>query len=267
MEKPPEKENVKIQPRGSFFEVDEDGYVVNPTSYEKIQKEWKPVIDDTVEWYKETFSDDLINVYIRGSVAKGEAIKNMSDLDTFAFVDLQWDEIEEAFTNSDIPNIKEKYSFVTDVEIHVEPIERSEEQNNVILLNQSLCVYGEPLDVPKLKPGKEMVIHAPYIGKRLEKLERFMNEEQSDEDIQETCVWFMKGLLRSGCEIVMERSGKYTRDLYPCYKIFSQYYPKKEKDMKEVLQLALNPTTDKSKIEKIMKNIGGWMKNEAEKHL
>ena len=39
MEKESKKiENVEIEPRGSYFEVDEEGYLINPASEEKIQE-------------------------------------------------------------------------------------------------------------------------------------------------------------------------------------------------------------------------------------
>jgi hypothetical protein len=71
---------IEIQPKGSYFETDEEGFLISPASIEKIQEEWKPVIDDVVKAYQEAYGDKLRAVYVRGSVAKGEAIENVSDL-------------------------------------------------------------------------------------------------------------------------------------------------------------------------------------------
>jgi len=266
-EKPSKNLDTEIKKRGSFFETDEEGFVVNPTSSEKIQEQWRPAINDIVQWYKRHFQKNLQNVYIRGSVAKGRAVRGVSDIDTLAFVDLSREEIDKRLKNNSGRGILEKYPFVTDIELVVLPTEESKSQNSIILLNQSLCVYGEPLDVPKLKPGKEMVIHAPNIKNRIKKWKNFMKKEHTQDEMRDMCVWLMKGLLRSGCEIVMERSGKYTRDLYPCYEVFSEYYPAKEEKMKEALKLAINPTTNKGKVDEIMEDLGGWLQNEAEKQL
>ena len=40
---------------------------------------------------------------------------------------------------------------------------------------------------------------------------------------------------------------------------------KKEKDMRVALDLALNPTSDKSKIKNIMDEFGVWLENEYNK--
>jgi len=62
----------------------------------------------------------------------------------------------------------------------------------------------------------------------------------------------------------MEKEKCFTRDLYPCYKLFSKYYPEKEREMKEVLFLAINNTNDRQKILDILRNIGIWITGEIE---
>jgi len=52
MEKIPEEKRIEIKPMGSYFEVDEEGYLINPASLNKVQEKWKPVLDDVVEVYK-----------------------------------------------------------------------------------------------------------------------------------------------------------------------------------------------------------------------
>ncbi|MEZ4103650.1 MAG: hypothetical protein R3B55_03850 [Candidatus Paceibacterota bacterium] len=54
-------------------------------------------MDDVVEVYKKHFGDKLINVYVRGSVVKGQAVEGVSDLNSFAYVDLKDDEIESGW--------------------------------------------------------------------------------------------------------------------------------------------------------------------------
>ena len=72
-------------------------------------------------------------------------------------------------------------------------------------------------------------------------------------------------MLRTGFELVMERANKYTRDLYPCYKAFADYYPEKESQMKEILHYALNPTDDMEKIRKLRGDFFPWLVEEVKK--
>lgn len=256
---------IEIQPKGSYFQTDENGFLINPASAEKIQDKWKPIIDDIVEVYKNKYGEKLKNVYIRGSVAKGEAVEGVSDIDTFAYVDLSKEELEENNINRSMrKHIEEKYDFVEEVEMTVLPL--SDISDDYIMLNQSLCVYGEPTSIPKLKVGKEMAIHSPTFHNRFKRFENFLEKDESEEEVKKGCVWLMKGLLRVGFELTMERSQKYTRDLYRCYETFSEYYPEKEPEMREVLDLALNPISDKKKIKEIMDNFGVWLLGEIPDH-
>lgn len=81
--------------------------------------------------------------------------------------------------------------------------------------------------MPKLKVEKDLAIHSRNFHKRVDRYKERLAKEEVDEETKKSCVWFMKGLLRVGFEITMERSQKYTRDLYRCYETFSEYYPEK----------------------------------------
>ena len=262
----PEKVNFKIEiePGGSYFEIDENGFVVNPASVEKIQSEWKPVIDDVVGVYKKIYGENLKNVYIRGSVAKGEAVKEISDIDTFAYANLPKEDIEKVSTKELRDELEAKHEFADGIEMGTYPL--SKILDDKIMLNQSVCVYGEAIDVPKMKVGKEMATHSPTFYNRFKWFGKFLETEESEEENKKGCVWLMKGLLRVGFELTMERSGKYTRDLYRCYETFVEYYPEKEVEMRKVLDFALNPTADKDKMKEIMENLGAFLLAEIPKY-
>lgn len=255
------EEKIEIKPIGSFLETDEEGFLINPASIEKVQLEYEPVFDDIINLYKKRFGDALKNVYIRGSVAKGKAIEGVSDIDTFAFVDLPEEEIAKLEEVSD-KELLEKYPFIAKIEMVAESVEKSHSHGNVIVLNQAICVYGDPIEVPKIKPDKHAMMHLHAMQGIVEKTNSFFESERSDERTKSKCGGVMKKLVRSGCELVMERSGKYTRDLYPSYEIFAEYYPEKSAEMLEALELALNPSADKEKIRHVINNLGVWLSEE-----
>lgn len=253
---------IEIQPIGSYLEIDKDGYVINPASLEKIQEEWKPVVDDIINIYKNHFGEILKSVYVRGSVAKGQAVAGVSDVDTFSYVDLPKEQMDNSWKIEAINKLKEKYPFIENAELICHSTSRP---LNNILLNQSVCVYGEPVEVYKLKPGKQMMIHIPHLAERISMVEKKLQDSKSEESIKATCVWYMKDALRTGFELTMERSHRYTRDLYLCYKDFSECYPEKEAQMREILYFALNPTSDLNKINKIRNAFMPWLIEEVKR--
>lgn len=252
---------------GSYFETDSEGFVINPASLEKVQEEWKPVIDDIIEGYKKYFGEHLTQIYVRGSVVKGQAVKNVSDIDTFGYVDLPAEEIDNSKNKEFKESLKEKYPFVEGFEFWADPQGISESRAEQIILNQAVCVYGEPIEVRKMKPGKEMMLHSPALDSYMSQINQKLEEETSAEKLK---IWFIarfKKVLRAGFEITMERSGLYTRDLYKCYEGFVKYYPEKEPEMREVLNLILNPTADKEKLRKVSESIVPWLTEESKKYI
>jgi hypothetical protein len=255
---------VPIRNIGSYFELDAEGFVINPTSLDKIQEDWKPALGEVVESYKKVYGDALTTVYIRGSVAKGTAIKYISDIDSFAYATLTDEEISLEWTDAAEKEIIEKYPFIQGVELSVDPVTAINADQ--ILLAQSICIYGQDIsiNIPKLKPGREMITNLFKLNTTFEwfrnKLELIGGNE---EELKRACVWLSKTLLRAGFELTVGRSHRYTRDLYPCFETFAEYYPEREGEMKKVLYLALNPITDKNVFLTLMDGLGRWIMKEA----
>ena len=259
-------ESLTVKPIGSYLYVDENGFIVNPASIEKLQPKWAPVVRKVKEGYLKHFGESLHSVYIRGTVAKGEAIENVSDVDSFAVVTLPSEKIDGSWAKDFAKEVMAEYPFVAGVEVDSIPLQELEKHkaDQLMLKTQSVCVYGENLadKIAPMKPGKAMAQHVKYIKREILKTREWFQGDHTDVEIRRKCTWIMKRLLRSGFELVMERSQKYTRDLYPCYKGFAEYYPDKKDEMHQVLELAVNPAADKAEIVGILDDIGVWVIDE-----
>jgi hypothetical protein len=263
---------IELKRHGSYLKVDENGFVIPIVSKDLLQEKWKPLIKELIEYYKGHFKEELISVYIRGSVAKGEAVDFISDLDSFCVVknkkyDLECDEFLDRMINSypfchhiELCNISKE-----DVDKNFPPRDRGVWAE--LIKTQSICVYGENLE-SEVEPFelKDMVGHSYYLKKDLEKLEVYLEEDKDcPEDLEDSCSWIAKRILRSGFDIVMEREELFTRDLYLCYESFSKYYPNKKSEMYKILDLAINPVSDSDEILKTMKSMGNWLIKEIGK--
>lgn len=258
----------EIKPTGSFLETDTDGFIVNTTSPEKIQVAWMPAVEMVKEAYQKQIGEHLHSVYIRGSVAKGQAIDNISDIDSFAVVTLPYDEVDMSWSKGLVEEVKKQFPFVVGVEIGIVPLEEIQDSkgDQIMIKTQSICVFGNNLSdtLQALKPGLDTAQHFEGIAEEITKTKEWLEKERTAEEIKRKCTWIMKRIIRSGFELVMERSQKYTRDLYPCYDEFSKYYPDKKEEMYRSLELAINPISDKNIILDILDNFGGWLVNEVD---
>lgn len=235
---------------------------------DKIQLQWLPAVEKVKEAYIKHFGDNLHSVYIRGSVAKGQAIENISDIDSFAVVTLPYEKVDMAWADLFKEELISEYPFVTGVETGIIPLDELNDHkgDQIMIKTQAICMYGKNLadEIPAMKPGKETAQHIFFIKNEIIRTKEWLNSQHSAEEVMRKCTWIMKRILRSGFELVMERSRKYTRDLYPCYEGFSEYYPEQKDTMYKVLQLAINPTEDKAEIEKVLSDIGNWIIKEIE---
>lgn len=260
-----QKENhIQIKPMGSFFEVDSEGFLVNPASMEKIQESWRPVLEEYITSCKKMYGKDLVSVYVRGSVAKGEAIEGISDFDALVVLKdghsnvLQETELEEKM------RLRKLFPFVNGFEFGEYTETGIQEED--LLLNQSLLLFGKEIEVSKTKLSKDLALHAPNFQNRHDHLLSFLEEENPSKDrVKNRVEWLGKGILRTGLEILIEQSGKYSRDLYPCYEVFAEYYPEKAKDMRAVLDLVLNPNASIEKAKEVLLPMSEFILQESKK--
>jgi len=259
-------EKKKIKNTGTYFKVDKNGFINNPCSVNLIQKEFKEPLDMSVKHAIDHLGKNLHSIYLRGSVAKGNAVKNISDIDLYIITDsgdkdTSWKETSE----KEICGI---YPFVSGIEFHIETIENvlSRKSEQFLLQTQSVRIFGKDLSFPQasFKIGKECYIHIFFIGKDIKDFYRYISQEP-EEEIPDICSWIAKRIVRTGFEIVMKKENLYTRDLYPCYKSFVKYYPEREKQMYELLELAVYPVNDKEVIIRNVKDIEHFIVTESTK--
>lgn len=261
----------KIEKLGEYLALDSDGYILNTTKLSAIQSKWKPCVDEIVDEYKKHYGSAVHSVYLRGSVAKGKAIENISDIDTFAVVTLPNKDIDKTWEKDFLNAFMEKHLFVNGVELQVSPLEGFEKRRGqkILIKTQSICLYGESLanEIEPMKPGLETTQHLQHLGKEIRSSIELLQNEVNDEKILNDCTWIMKRILRGAFELVMERSNQYTRDLYPCYEGFSKYYPDQKNEMYSVLEMAVCPTKDVSKITSLLEGIGNFVVQESNLYL
>ncbi|MCM2676626.1 nucleotidyltransferase domain-containing protein [Alkalicoccobacillus plakortidis] len=66
--------------------TDSDGYIINPTSKTYIQDSFRPVVQSFTEMVQELLKNKLHSVYLYGSIGRGEAKVESSDLDLTVIV-------------------------------------------------------------------------------------------------------------------------------------------------------------------------------------
>jgi len=262
------KDRKEIKKIGGYVEKDKDGYLINPASPEKIQGKWGAALDALLQGFIKEIGESLHSVYIRGSVAKGEAIDGVSDLDTVVVVDGPVTEEPPSWLKPLKKRILTEFTFVIMIDTEFASLAERDWYLDILIKVQGLCIYGDDLSetIEPYKLDKSLIINTRYIKGDIEwLLGRIKKQNITSEYLKSRCKWIAKIIVRAGCELVLLRSGKYSRDLYPCYEIFSKYYPEKKQDMYKALELAINPVSDTKQVKTMLQSIGTWLVGEATK--
>ena len=263
-----------IERIGTYQEVDAQGFLQSVGDAANIQGVWLEAVQALKRAYLERWSN-VHSLYIRGSLAKGTPVAHVSDIDSFAVMEPDWD---GAVTYHELKvwaeeverDIRSAFPFVAGVEAGLEAYAGTLERDNpytFILQTEAACIYGHDLasEVAPYQLGPQIAFQTKHFQQHLD---LFLDEYPQEPEAEKAdfIAWLMRRFLRLGMELVMLKEGRYTRDLYLCYESFAKHYPEHQEAMYRALELALNPEVNRE-TESFVEAFGGWLKGEAERYL
>ncbi|MEH6945179.1 nucleotidyltransferase [Bacillus sp. JJ722] len=220
---------IEIKDIGGFCNIDEQGYLINETSIQKINPKYRNLITEFSFKLSELLGENLHSVYIRGSVPRGLSIDNVSDLDTILVLNSTLT-YNHSFVKELVEYLLNKYPFIQGIEMNV--IDKQEiinlKQFSILpfmMKTYGLCVFGEDLSkqLPRFKVDVTLANeHLVNVKEQINQARRDLVGNEDQEDILDCCSWIMKIIVRAGMALVAAEEGKYTRDLYPAYKVFAR---------------------------------------------
>ena len=260
---------------GRVLKTDADGFIVSESSLDKLQPAWKEAVFATKDVYLRHLGDVVHSIYVRGTVSRGEAIEGISDVDTLCVVKQDPATLDRSWLRQERQTLAKQFPFTTGVELILVFLDdllekESEFDYRFIIKTQSACVYGEDL-AAQIAPFRADQETASHFHRNLEEV--FQNAKNgiannnNVEDIKDWCRWVMKRIIRAGFVLVMAREQVFTRDLYPCYALFSKHFPEREPEMKQALYWAINPTSNPAEITAFLEKFGKWLIEERHKRL
>lgn len=262
-----------IRPIGSLLTTDADGFLVSQSSPDNIVPPWAALVDEIRDAYVEHAGNRLHSMYVRGSVARGTAIEGIADVDTLTLVHGDPQDLDDSWFGPFRDDMAGRYPFSQGIEMAYRSLDRTLSEPDLsharfLIKTQCACLYGESIipHLPPVRPGLDAVVHAPRIAGEIDGVLRELGDPDGD-SVRDLCGWIMKRLVRTGFELVMEREQAFTRDLYPCWKSFSRYYPDKSEPMFQALEWCIEPTDDTDRIAALLGELGPWLGGEVDRTL
>ncbi|MEZ5989443.1 MAG: hypothetical protein R3F30_10025 [Planctomycetota bacterium] len=254
-----------VEPRGSFFAVDAQGFLINPCRRNLIQPRWDDAVQAVIDTYRQRLGPKLDSVYLRGSVPCGTAIEGVSDLDSVALVlDQDEAEVPDWALEADV-DLCDRFPFVSGFELWTMPrrtllLAEGADPFRFVLKTQGLCVEGPDIlpELPRCRVDGRAIQHLPHLAEDLEGLEDDWAAGVEPVEAEEICTWMCKRLVRAGLELVLPEEGRYSRDLWPCYEAFSSRHPDMEPAMRQALEWAVRPTDMVEPVRRLSHELVDW---------
>jgi hypothetical protein len=260
---------MEIKKIGKVYKFDKDDYLIAKQDKANIQSKWLEVVNYFIDSIDK---QHVHSIYLRGSVITGEAFDHISDIDFIMLSnDLPkslWTRPSQ-FTKSYKPlteSIIKKYPFVYNLDINTPNYyDNVDLQNQFMIKHFSICVYGDNIqkNISKFKRNEFPLTH-PLLDVPL----KTVVSEFKEFDIKKRMIRYVaKHVIRAAFELVHKISHQdvWTRDLYPCYKFFSEQYPEVKEHMKHCLKLTISPTENIDDIKMIVE-LGYWVLEQLSWH-
>lgn len=117
-------------------------HILNRTSAANITPEYAPIIPVVVAEYRRILRDDLLSVRLLGSVARGEAVPQLSDIDFVALVRSSPSTSVIAALRATERLLTSRFPIVSRVDMAVDARDDLQEVRRFILSIDSLLVHG-----------------------------------------------------------------------------------------------------------------------------
>lgn len=265
-------------PPGTFFPLDSQGFVCNPCDGAEVLPPWRSLVAALAAGCEEILGDRRVGLYLRGSVPRGRAVPYLSDLDSFVLARSPdggpaVTPAQRAALDRLERDLGRRYPFCARVEI--DAIAEADFWRDAgwqaTAVTQSWRVLGLDLR-PRLapvKPGPALVAHAWTIDRDLAETRAALRSpaDLARRSARARCGGIARRLVRTGFELVMEREGRYTRDLGLCCDRFGAYYPDRAGLLCQALDLALRPSGNRAGLLVFLQKFEPWLAIERDRWL
>lgn len=253
----------KLRTNGTFVPMDKDGYFLNNLDLKLIDPLWLLPVHELVECYCNLLKDNIISIYLRGSIPKNEAIQFKSDIDIMVICNNYPSKDTIIALRSIQNNCLKKYVYVKKVDtllLTYNTFEKSYLAHFYIKV-MSLLLYGLNLHVKinPIKPSFRIISQIPIVLSNIQFCIKVIDSSDDNLHISNSCNWAFSSIIRSLFEFLIQEEKKYTRDLYLCYKVSTKHFPEMTKKIETALILSIDTINDKRYAKELLIHFHDWL--------
>ncbi|MBD8004966.1 nucleotidyltransferase domain-containing protein [Bacillus norwichensis] len=210
--------------------VDNDGYILNATSLDKVNCAYKELLNQVIEILKKCAGAKLHSVYLYGSVGRGQAVFGTSDIDLSVIVTSPFTPQEAALLNEENRKFISENPIVPKVDYDIGMMDEVFQDNSQYywgfwLKHVCICIYGEDLSIhfPKMKPNFQIcrALNQDLID-TLNRSRKEMNEGEVD---NHQLLSVLKRIVRGAYCYVAEKDESWSTSIQENLQILQHYFP------------------------------------------
>ncbi|GAE29433.1 nucleotidyltransferase domain-containing protein [Halalkalibacter hemicellulosilyticus] len=246
--------------------TDSAGFILNNTAKENIQNEFKYVIQASINLLRNVFAEKLHSVYVYGSVGRGEAVANESDLDLTVIVNSPTTLTEKDELSKKTLALLKRHKEIIKIDYDIGEMTEALAQENFYewgfwLRHMCTCIYGEDLsnNFPRMKPNKK--ISCALNSDLLTVIDHYL-QELTKENISGIYKRTMiKRLIRGAYLTLNVKDESWSTKVNENLMIVQLYFPNEELFEQIKLLKCSQKTIRNSELIKIMEDFKLWLKS------
>lgn len=256
---------VSIRNIGRFYKTDQAGNLINECAIENVKPPFLNEVYKLQDICQNLIhSADLHSLYLRGSVPRGLAAPEFSDIDAFAILNNDHAICSDYQAKVRLASfaIRRKVDFLAFTLADLSAL--AEWELAFVMKIHSLCLIGSDL-IPTIvdySPSKRIIAGYADIGMDIDHARSALLHKPNTSS--HVCKWIGRRIVRAGLAICIERDHRYSPDLWPCYCVFRDWYPHLAQNMLTAFEMAVCDTIDTQVALHILNGFGRWISQEAQ---
>ncbi len=252
---------------GRYIPRNIQGFFENDAQVDYIEGLWYELVVEAklalISWFK---SESIHSIYVRGTVARGQAVPYVSDLDLVLIANYPVDELTW-YQNPQVETILASYNFAVKIDLTAESILNGlSDETKFLLKTQGVCIYGRNIIayLPDYQILSLPLIYIPIFSEQLREtialIQTSGRELMPINDVYMNCCRrIMKQIIRVAGMISVDVCNEYSPDLYLAYTCFKSKYPELAPNIEMAMRMVNLQNMPPSELLRYLTSFGQWL--------
>jgi len=233
--------------------------VVNDCALDKVAKVFLPILEEAEKAYFKSISNTkIVNIRLMGSVPRGDARQQHSDIDFVVICNSELSNCEVANIKQCTIELSNKYDQVRKVDLEYENLDQISEGRRFVFITDSISIFGNDIYTKKeyeVDSDDLVKNNTPDLEYLVERYRTGMHEAKNDDEIVQFSRWIGKDILKSFRYRLIVEKNIYEKTAKKIHSQLCNYYPNDKSVFDKLLEAYLDPKHELSELDTILDEV------------